>query len=54
MTCLACNSPATEIGREIIPAKVYPTEYEITTESRVSVAYQCDNCHLKFWVYEKP
>jgi hypothetical protein len=52
MTCL-CNAEATEVSRELIPAAVYPTNYEITGECRVEVGYSCPVCKLKFWVWEK-
>jgi uncharacterized protein with PIN domain len=52
MTCL-CNAEATEVSRELIPAAVYPTNYEITGETKVEVAYKCETCKLKFWVWEK-
>jgi len=54
MTCLLCNSPATEISRELIQANNYPKEYEIATEPKIEVKYTCDNCKLTFWVLENP
>jgi hypothetical protein len=53
MTCL-CDAEAVEVSRELIPAKVYPPEYEIVGEGRVEVGYCCPNCKLRFWVLEKP
>jgi uncharacterized protein with PIN domain len=54
MTCLNCNAEAIELSRELIPAAEYTPEYEIKTEARVSVKYECPVCHIKFWVWVEP